>query len=311
MNQPWALDVSSLPKELRYMLRLLRSDYPLDEDEAMQLAGDIDWPLFLRLALYHETFPVLYPILLRLNARQQWTPDFVMANLLTPYTRNTHKLLQLQEETGRLGGLLESNGVRALFLTGITGDLNILVSKQDANVMEQQLGTETELNICWSFSPDSRNAPSFEELWVRRQASSLQKSVFTLGNEDRLLHLIMNGTRTGCSSLKWLLDLDKLMGEFLNWNRMNQLFEQSKSKLIGGQAFLLSTQLLGTLLPEEAYNLTLESKARRLAQMSIPLVRGEQDKTLESGKLPMKYVPFLRIWQQFRRLSPKGEAPLQ
>lgn len=35
---------------------------------------------------------------------------------------------------------------------------------------------------------------------------------------------------------------------------------------------MLATQLLGTLLPEEAYAMTLEPKSRRLAQMVLPFI---------------------------------------
>ncbi|ACS99912.1 nucleotidyltransferase family protein [Paenibacillus sp. JDR-2] len=321
MSQPWVLDISSFSNELRFLLRLLRSDNKLEAEEAELLAHGLDWPLFLRFAVYHETYPILYPLLVQLNAKQQWTPDFVMARLRTLYTRNTMMMLQLRGEMERVNGLLEERRVRPLFLKGpvlaamlygdvsgrTSGDLDILVAKQDWDASVQQLlsagyvlaeqyeeeevlnNTERkthhvsyihrekniEVELHWSLNPDTVIEPSFEELWARRQASSLHKSVFTLGNEDLLVYLILHGTRHGWSSLKWLLDIDRMMNQFLNWNRTNQLFDESGNRVLGGEAFLLATQLLGTLLPEEAHAMTLAPKATRLARMVLPFIREE------------------------------------
>ncbi|NIK66667.1 hypothetical protein FHT67_000091 [Paenibacillus sp. BK720] len=321
MSQPRVLDISSFSNELRFLLRLLRSDNKLEAEEAAQLAHELDWPLFLRFAVYHETYPVLYPLLVQLNANRQWTPDLVMSRLRSLYTRNTIMMLQLRGEMERVNGLLEERGVRSLFLKGpvlaamlygdvsgrTSGDLDILVAKQDWDASVQQLlsagyvlaeqydeeevlnNTERkthhvsyihrekniEVELHWSLNPDTVTEPSFEELWSRRQASSLHRSVFTLGNEDLLVYLILHGTRHGWSSLKWLLDIDRMMVQFLNWNRTNMLFDESGNRVLGGEAFLLATQLLGTLLPEEAHALTFEPKAMRLARMVLPFIREE------------------------------------
>ncbi|WP_336774650.1 nucleotidyltransferase domain-containing protein [Paenibacillus sp. MMO-58] len=321
MSQPWVLDSSSFSNELRFLLRLLRSDNKLEAEEAVLLAHELDWPLFLRFVVYHETYPILYPLLVQLNAKQQWTPEFVMARLRALYTRNTMMMLQLRGEMERVNGLLNDRRVRSLFLKGpvlaamlygdvsgrTSGDLDILVAKQDWDASVQQLlsagyvlaeqyeeeevlnNTERkthhvsyvhreksiEVELHWSLNPDTVTEPSFEELWARRQASPLHKSVFTLGNEDLLVYLVLHGTRHGWSSLKWLLDIDRMMNQFLNWNRTNQLFDESGSRMLGGEAFLLATQLLGTLLPEEAHAMTLEPKAMRLARMVLPFIREE------------------------------------
>ncbi|SFE42240.1 Uncharacterised nucleotidyltransferase [Paenibacillus catalpae] len=315
------LNVSSFSNELQFLLRLLRSDYKLEVEEAVQLAEEIDWQLFLRFAVYHQTHPVLYPLLVQLNAKLQWTPDHVMSRLRDLCSRNTLLMHQLHEEMGRINGMMEKQGIRPLFLKGpvlaallygdlsgrTSGNLDILVARQDWDrsvqqllsagyMMAKQYGVDNVLNyternthhlvyihpdknieveLHWKLNPNTEMEPSFAELWARRQASSFPKSIYTLGNEDLLVYLILHGTRHGWSSLKWLLDIDRMMGRFLNWNRANQLFEESGSRQFGGEAFLLATQLLGTLLPEEAHVMTLEPKARRLAHMVLPFIREE------------------------------------
>ncbi|MCM3628770.1 nucleotidyltransferase family protein [Paenibacillus glycanilyticus] len=318
MSRSEGLDISYFSNELQYLMRLLRSDYKLEAEEAEMLAQGIDWQLFLRYTVYHEIYSVLYPLLMQLNAERQWTPDYVMASLKALCTSNTFLLFQLRGEMERMNRLLEGKGIRHLFLRGpiltamlyseVSGPtsyvLDILVARQDWDVSVQQLQSsgyipamydeaDEELNSTWQgihhasyfhpdiqikvdlhsrLNPNTVIEPSFEQLWARRQSSVFHKHVCTLGNEDLLVYLILYGTRNGWLSLRWLLDIDRMMGQFLNWNRINQLLEESGARHLGGGAFVLATQLLGTLLPEEAHAMTLESKARRLAQMVIPFI---------------------------------------
>jgi hypothetical protein len=312
MSRSDMLDISSFPEELHFILRVLRSDNKLEVEEAMEKSRYLDWQLFLRFSIYHEISPVLYPLLKQLNTQQQWTPEFVMVRLKAQYTENTLAMLHLRGEMERINSLFAGDGIRTLFLKGpalasmlysdvserASGDFDIMVARQDWNDSMKHLveagyirrepydksahhvsyihpkkRLKVELHV--SLHPDTIKEPTFEELWVRRQASELNKSLFTLGNEDMLVYLILYGTRHGWTSLSWLIDIDRMLGQFLNWNRANQLFAESESLAFGGKAFVLSTQLLGTLLPEEAYALTKHPKAYWLAQMALPFIREE------------------------------------
>ncbi|GMK46641.1 hypothetical protein PghCCS26_37700 [Paenibacillus glycanilyticus] len=319
MSQPAVLDISSFSNELRFLLRLLRSDLKLETEEAARLAKDLDWESFLRHAVYHEIYPVIYPMLIQLNYKFQWTPVNVLAELKALYSQNTVIMLQLSGELELINALLEEQGIRPLFLRGpflaamlyddisgsTSGELEILVAEMDCGASVQQLLSagytstgqctaealhnecktyyasyihqekKIKLNLYWNRYPEIVNGSTFEELWTRRQVISKDKRVYTLGKEDLLFDLIMHGTRHGWSSLKWLQNIDRMMSQFLNWNRMNQLFEMSRTRLLGGEAFILATQLLGTLLPEEAHVMTHEPKSRRLAQMVLPFIREE------------------------------------
>ncbi|WP_336788237.1 nucleotidyltransferase domain-containing protein [Paenibacillus sp. MMO-177] len=295
---------------------------PLEMDEAIQLSSHLDWQQFFRIALYHETFPVLYPILVKLNSQKSWTPDHVMKQLKTMYTRNTMEMLHLRSELERMNGLFAAQGIRMLVLKGpvladmlygdisgrTSGDLDILVSKADwdkavnilveagyvrgeeyddtaevfgnterkthhISYMHPQKNVEIELH--WSLNPDTVIEPAFDELWSRRQPSTLNKNMYTLGNEDLFVYLILHGTRHAWTSLRWLLDIDRMLGRFMNWNRVLQLFDFSKSSILGGKAMVLSSNLLGSLLPEEAFVLSQHPKARKLAQMATIFIRQE------------------------------------
>ncbi|CAM3268640.1 nucleotidyltransferase family protein [Paenibacillus lupini] len=317
MSSP--LDLSSFSKELKFMLNLLRSDRKIEVEEAIRQSRDLDWQSFLKFATYHDTFPILYPLLAQLNEEQQWTPNFVMNKLKAVYTRNTFEMLHLRGEMERMNERFAGQGIRSLFLKGpvlaamlygdisgrTSGDLDIFVSKQDwdkcVKVLLEEgyaLGEQydsaavlnnterkthhisyihpqkrIEIELHWRLNPDSVIEPSFEELWSRRQASSLNKSVYTLGSEDLFVYLVLHGTRHAWTSLRWLMDIDRMLSGFLNWNRVNQLFAASRSASLGGKAILLSTDLLGSLLPEEAYAMTLNPKAHRLAQLALIFIR--------------------------------------
>jgi hypothetical protein len=322
MNRPTALDISTFSNELNFMLKLLRTDLPLEADEMILHSRDLDWNSFLRFAVYHETFPVLYPLLLKLNEEQSWTPDFVMNRLKTLYVRNTMEMLHLRGELERMNKLFTDEGVRSLVLKGpvladmlygdisarTSGDLDILVAKKDWDksvhvlleagyVLGEQYedagdvlknterkthhisyvhpGKNVEIELHWSLNPDTVIEPSFDDLWSRRQKSTLSKFIYTLGNEDMFVYLILHGTRHAWTSLRWILDIDRMLGRFLNWNRVCQFFAESKSTVLGGKAIILASNLLGSLLPEEAYAMTQNPKAYRLAQIVTLFIREE------------------------------------
>ncbi|MGO4109173.1 nucleotidyltransferase domain-containing protein [Paenibacillus sp. YAF4_2] len=322
MNRPTALDISTFSNEMKFMLKLLRTDLPLEADEIIRHSRDIDWNSFLRFAVYHETFPVLYPLLVELNEEQSWTPEFIMNRLKTLYVRNTMEMLHLRGELERVNKLLADKGVRSLILKGpvladmlygdisgrTSGDLDILVSKKDWDnsvlvlleagyVRGEQYEVDgevfknterkthhisyvhptknVEIELHWSLNPDTVIEPSFDDLWSRRQKSTLSKLIYTLGNEDMFVYLILHGTRHAWTSLRWLLDIDRMLSRFLNWNRVRQLFEESKSTVLGGKAIILASNLLGSLLPEEAYAMTQNQKAHRLAQTVTLFIREE------------------------------------
>lgn len=348
MSHP--LDISSFSKELKFMLYMLRTDRTIEAEEAIRQTRDLNWKSFLGLALNHETFPVLYPLFVQLNAEQQWTPAFVMNRLKALYTRNTMEMLHLRAELERINKRFEEEGIRSLVLKGpvlaamlygdisgrTSGDLDILVSRQDwdkcvrilleegysrgkdydasAEVLNNterkthhisylHAQKKIEIELHWRLNPDSVTEPAFDELWSRRQASPFNKTVHTLGHEDLFVYLILHGTRHAWTSLRWLLDIDRMLRGFMNWNRVNQLFAASHSTRLGGKALILSTNLFGSLLPEEAYALTLNSKARRLAQMAVVFIR--EDVVLfpkpESKEISVAYNRYLLATMSFKQ----------
>ncbi len=66
-----AYDQSSFPKELNFILWLLREEeHPIyDDHEIEAICSDMDWDRFLFLAKHHRVYPTIYPRLSRLDRK--------------------------------------------------------------------------------------------------------------------------------------------------------------------------------------------------------------------------------------------------
>ena len=79
-----------------------------------------------------------------------------------------------------------------------------------------QKGVKCEIH--WRLYPLPGKEPSFDELWERRRVSSLTNyPIHYLGREDLFLYLASHGARHGWSRLRWLVDIDKLLKQEINW----------------------------------------------------------------------------------------------
>jgi hypothetical protein len=211
MNHQTGLDITGIPKELELMLEWMRSESEPNAD-AGRLA-EIDWSLFLELALHHRIFPVLFTKIKNLEG----VPGHVVQALNQQYRSNTFRMLQLSAEMELLSRLLDEQQIRVLHLKGpvlasdlygdlslrTCGDLDILVPMNDVENVDQLLtglGYEKDdyietvlgdwkwrhhhvtyfhsekpikVEIHWRLNPGPGFEPSFDELWERKRISGL------------------------------------------------------------------------------------------------------------------------------------------
>lgn len=185
-----------------------------------------------------------------------------------------------------------------------SGDLDLLIERSQlpkAEQMMKELGFEkddyfsTVLNdwtwrhhhICffhpinkikvelhWRLNPGPAREPNFEQLWLRRRENHvLSHSISLLGNEDLFLFLVSHGARHGWSRLRWLQDIDKLLGESLDIALLIKLLNRYQYSHLAGQALWLCEQLLHTEIPDEFTVLMQGKKSRRLASAALFYVR--------------------------------------
>ncbi|MGV2805242.1 Renal dipeptidase, partial [Clostridium perfringens] len=152
------LDLSDISKELSFLLYLLRNNTH-EEILIKQYASGIDWDMFMKLALHHRVYPLVYLRLKGVDA--SLIPSKVMASLQQHYHSNVMKMLHLRREMSQLCEALKDTGVRTLLLKGpilatqlygdlahrTSKDLDILVDADDVERVERvlvQLGYELQ-----------------------------------------------------------------------------------------------------------------------------------------------------------------------
>ena len=69
MNNNVDLNVTNIPTELKLILEIIKSENDLSKEWYV----DIDWDLFLQLALHHRLYPLLYTKLMKLEC--SWIPS--------------------------------------------------------------------------------------------------------------------------------------------------------------------------------------------------------------------------------------------
>jgi hypothetical protein len=127
-----------------------------------------------------------------------------------------------------------------------------------------------KLEIHWRLHPGPSWEPSFNELWARKRVSSLTSSpVYILGREDLFLFLVAHGARHGWSRLRWLVDIDRIVSQSLDWNKVYFLLKKYRMLQVGGQALILVMHLLCTPCTQEMNTIATRSRSKRLAQDAL------------------------------------------
>jgi hypothetical protein len=127
-----------------------------------------------------------------------------------------------------------------------------------------------KLEIHWRLNPGPSHEPTFHELWERKRLSTLTSSpVYMLGYEDLFIFLVSHGARHGWSRLRWLLDLDRIVSLHNGWEKLHTFLKRYQMDHVGGQALILSSELLGTPIPKELRTLTVGKRPKLLAQDTL------------------------------------------
>jgi len=127
-----------------------------------------------------------------------------------------------------------------------------------------------KVEIHWRLNPGPGYEPSFDELWERKRVSKLTNSpVYYLEREDLFFFLVTHGARHGWSRLRWLTDIDQILKQDINWNKLKNRMDRYHSLHIGGQALILTSQLLNSPLIEESNRFIRGTRSIQLAQDAI------------------------------------------
>ncbi|WP_416149852.1 nucleotidyltransferase family protein [Salipaludibacillus sp. HK11] len=127
-----------------------------------------------------------------------------------------------------------------------------------------------KLEIHWRLHPGPGKEPTFNDLWSRKTLTSITSSpVYYLGKEDLFVFLVTHGSRHGWSRLRWLVDINQLLKQNLDWVTVYKFFKENRSVSIGGQAIILTSVCLNSPRNEKLKRIFQGNRSRRLAQDAI------------------------------------------
>ncbi|OIK07995.1 nucleotidyltransferase family protein [Bacillus sp. MUM 13] len=122
----------NFPSELKLLLEILAIEKE-EEYFSNYSFEEIDWEVFLQLAMHHRVYPIIYSNLKKLD--ETVIPQFVIQSLYQGYQRNTINMLALCREMEQISNLFMENDIPLLFLKGtviaadIYGDISLRTSK--------------------------------------------------------------------------------------------------------------------------------------------------------------------------------------
>lgn len=144
-----------------------------------------------------------------------------------------------------------------------------------------------KLEIHWRLGPGPGKEPSFHDLWERKRISTMTNNpIYYLGREDLFLFLASHGARHGWSRLRWLVDMDRMVQQPIDWTKLIRLLAQYNQLHIGAQALVLVSQLLNVPLTAEMQAISERKRGKRLAQDALFYIR--QMVNLHSYPIPIE-----------------------
>ncbi|MBL3642335.1 nucleotidyltransferase family protein [Bacillus sp. RHFB] len=286
MQNSYGVDLELMPKELAFLIEILKTKNTEDNNwfSYKDTYKSINWDHFLRLAIYHRVYPIIY--LKFKKIRKNWIPQYVIKTLHQEYIKNTYQMLKLSAEMERINELFNGSNIRLLFLKGpviakdlygdislrTSRDLDILISIKDLEKAESILrdyGYKRKevptpfwklrnhhvtyfhpykgliLEIHWRLHPQSINEPRFDDLWERRRVSSVSSySLHYLGNEDLFFYLVAHGARHGWFRLRWLLDINQILSKKSYIKSDGKTINKFVDRHLGGEINYLGQALI-------------------------------------------------------------------
>ncbi|WP_274649403.1 nucleotidyltransferase family protein [Paenibacillus humicola] len=294
--------------------------------------NNIDWGKFLQLTRHHRVFPLvakninkidkkIIPIEIaksiysdfRKNTLQMLHLSAEMERICESFKNNNICLIVLK-------GPVLAKALYGDVSFRTSKDLDILVPTEKiemAGLLLQELGYKTEVNntsfkqkgnhisyinsekcieieLHWKLNPGDRNEPEFKELWERKRLSplSISSSIYLLGNEDLFLFLILHGARHGWFRLRWLVDIDFMIRNGIDWSIGLPLLKKYNCLTVVGQAIILASQLFKTAIPNDLEGLTKNKLSLNLAKKALIFIKD----MIVFTDLPKKLVPFFKYY---------------
>lgn len=139
----------------------------------------------------------------------------------------------------------------------------------------------TQIEVHWRMQPFPMIDASFHELWKRKRESTLiDYPVYFLGEEDLYVYLVRHGARHGWFRLRWLKDIDQMIRNGIDFEKIDVLFKKYKCCFVSGQVFLLTSQLLHTPITQEMEQNIKGRQVGNLSNEAYFYIRNEKSRTV-------------------------------
>ncbi|WHY55216.1 nucleotidyltransferase domain-containing protein [Peribacillus simplex] len=318
MDYNYNLNLSSLPKELRLLLEIVKAENDDGISTSLkELLVGIDWELFLELARHHRVYPLIYSRLSKLE--EKIIPDNIFEILFQEYKKNTFQMLKLSGEMERLGKFFSEKQIRLLFLKGpaiaadIYGDISLRTSKDlDILIPLTDLKRAEELLLNFGYIKKEEFPAIFNEWqWLNHHKTyfhplmgieiEIHWRLHPYPSKEPSFNELWERKRTSILTSTPIYFLGKqdlflflvVHGARHGWFRLRWLvdidliirkgFISEKNNMyqpshIIGQALILTSQLLKSPINGEMYSLTVGKRSRNLAKLTIRYI-------IEMGKL--------------------------
>ena len=134
MDNNYSLNLALIPNELKLLLEMINMEEIDDEIQTTIIKSyeQINWNLFIELALHHRVYPILYAKLKGIP--NELVPEFVIQVIAQYYKRNTFQMLYLSSEMEQINEICKENEIPLLFLKGpvlaseLYGDVSLRTS---------------------------------------------------------------------------------------------------------------------------------------------------------------------------------------
>jgi len=157
----------------------------------------------------------------------------------------------------------------------ISGDVKKW-DRTDHHISYSHNKSNVQVELHWRLNPDDDCEPLFDELWGRKQISSVAcNPTWVLGNEDLFCYLITHGARHGWFRLRWIVDIERLLRRSLNWDKLLPLLDRYQAKVASGQALILVKELFRVTIPEPLESLMIDERSVILARRALEYIRAE------------------------------------
>lgn len=182
--------IKELSPELRLLLICAQGFTEPDDKLDTIITPQIDWDLFIGLAIHHRVYPLIYKSLSRLN--NNVVPSHVINTLQQAYRKNTLIAVNMAGEMVRVLNCFIEKGVKSLILKGsplalkLYGDINlrpskdidILVDPKDLEIAAGILEEQGYSNITFDWTMTPRQEKSYLEKFHHLVFYNTERNVY-------------------------------------------------------------------------------------------------------------------------------------